>query len=275
MQIKTQVGGIKLGTDVLKIKVPDQLRQRRSLGLAWLNTSLGGHGMTPSTVMMVTGMPGYGKSTLVRQLANSITSQGHIALYNTGEESLYQVTMRVEEMKLEHGFRVGQEVYVGKLLAYVRELQATHPKKQVFLLQDSLQTLNDGYYKDGGTTSQTPVRCCQEIHDWAKETYGIAVFVGQVTKDGKFAGKNVIKHMIDVHLELIRDDDRDSPWHGQRIATVSKNRFGPDGISFPYVLNERGIYVTEEPTPVEVPADEEPGRTVSGVRPKAQQETGT
>lgn len=288
MQIKTQVNGIKLGTDILKLKVPDQLRQRRSLGLSWLNTALGGKGMTPSTVMMLTGAPGFGKSTLLRQLADSITGEGHIALYNSGEESLYQVKMRVEEMGLERGFKVGQETYVGKVLSYARDLQRDNPKKQVFILQDSLQTLNDGYYKDGGITSATPVRCCEQLTDWAKETYGIVIFIGQVTKDGKFAGKNTIKHTVDVHGELIRDEDKDSPTRGARVFTISKNRFGPDGLSFPYGLNEKGIYVLEDmPTAQpegesEEAADDESAtkRTSSGVMPKAgatttQQETGT
>jgi DNA repair protein RadA/Sms len=280
MQIKTQVNGVKLGTDILKLKVPDQLRMRRSLGLGWLNTALGGKGMTPSTVMMLTGSPGFGKSTLLRQLADSITGEGHIALYNTGEESLYQVKMRVEEMGLERGFKVGQENFIGKVLGYARELQRDNPKKQVFILQDSLQTLNDGYYKDGGTTSATPVRCCEQLTDWAKETYGICIFIGQVTKDGKFAGKNTIKHAVDVHAELIRDDDKDSPTRGQRVFTVSKNRFGPDGLTFPYGLNEKGIYVQDMELPSPTRGDDEedmgaadeaasPKRTQSGVVAKA------
>jgi len=201
--------------------------------------------MTPSTSMMLTGDPGYGKSTLLRQLANSITNQGHIALYNVGEESLFQVKMRCEEMGLTHGFKVGQEVFVGKVLAYARELQQQFPQKQVFILQDSLQTLNDGHYKDGGITSKTPVRCCELMTNWAKETYGIVVFIGQVTKNGVFVGKNTIRHMIDVHCELLLDDNKESESCGQRIFTISKNRFGPSGIAHAYSLTKKGIFAND------------------------------
>lgn len=89
MQIKTQVTGVPLGTNILKVRVPDKLRLRQNLGIEWVNDAVGGGGMTPSTVMMVTGSPGCGKSTMLRQLADSITEQGHIAVYNTGEESVY------------------------------------------------------------------------------------------------------------------------------------------------------------------------------------------
>lgn len=255
---------IALGTNILDVDVPSQLRVRRSVGIDWLNRALGGTGMTPSSLVMVTGAPGFGKSTLVRQVADSITAQGHVALYNSGEESLYQVRMRTEEMGLTHGFQVGEEAYVGKLLAHARELQALNPKKQVFLMQDSLQSLNDGYYKDGGVTGQTPVRCCEMLRDWAKETYGIAVFIGQVTKDGVFAGKNTIKHLVDVHCELRRDDDKDSPTRGNRLFVVSKNRFGPDGMTFAYALTGKGLVVNDV-----VANDTGHKRTESGVMLKA------
>lgn len=275
----------KLGTNILDVQVPPQLRIRRSVGIQWLNQALGGGGAIPSTVGMVTGRPGYGKSTLVRQLADSITGEGHIALYNTGEESLEQAKMRVEEMGLTHGFKCGTETYIGKLLAFARKLQEENPKKQIFILQDSLQKLNDGYYKDGGMTAMTAVRVCQELTAWAKETYGIVLFVGQVTKDGVFAGKNQIKHEVDLHLELLLDEDRESSTRGCKVLTVSKNRFGPDGLSFPYVLTKKGLFIQEEDTielePEEDSGAAEPGpkRTVSGVMPKVSagthKETGT
>ncbi len=242
MQLKTQVSGVKIGTDINNIKVPAKLRLRQNLGIDWVNEALGGGGMTPSTVGMVTGSPGSGKSTLIRQLADSITEQGHLAIYNTGEESIYQVKMRCEDMGLKHGFKVGQETFVGNVLAYARELQSANPGKQVFILQDSLQTLDDGHYKNG-TTSMTPVRCAAELTDWAKETYGIVLFIGQVTKSGLFAGKNTIRHMVDVHCEILKDADPKSPNVGKLIFSVSKNRFGFVGKSYLVELGQTGMSI--------------------------------
>lgn len=251
---------VKLGTDILNVNVPAQLKVKRATGIPWFDRVMGGRGMTPSTVMMLTGAPGFGKSTLVRQLADSVTRQGHMALYNTGEESLYQVKMRVDEMKLQHGFRAGQEEYVGKLLAYAREMSQQHLKKQLFLFQDSLQTLDDGHYKNG-TTSNTPVRCCELLTEFAKETYAIVVFVGQVTKNGLFAGKNTIKHMVDCHVELLRDEDKESPTRGSRLCIVSKNRFGSDGVTVPFRLDETGLHAAEDELLTVPPG---PVKTISG-----------
>lgn len=255
MQIKTQVAGIKIGTDINQVKVPDKLRVRQDLGLDWMNEALGGGGMTPSTIGMVTGSPGSGKSTLLRQLADGIVERGHIALYNTGEESLYQVKMRCEDMGLKRGFQVGEERFIGKILAHARELQQQHPQRQVFILQDSLQTLDDGHYKNG-TTSMTPVRCCEQLTDWAKETYGIVLFVGQVTKNGVFAGKNTIRHMIDVHCEIVKDPDPRSSTYGQLVFSVSKNRFGSNGRSYLVELTKHGLVATGDASGMD-PEDEE------------------
>jgi len=276
VQIKTQ-SGIKIGTDISKIQVPAKLRIRQNLGIAWVNEALGGGGMTPSTVGMVTGSPGCGKSTLMRQLADSITAQGHLALYNTGEESVYQVKMRCEDMGLTSGFQVGEERYIGKILSHARELQAKNPKKQVFILQDSLQTLDDGHYKNG-TTSITPVRCCEQLTDWAKETYGIVLFIGQVTKSGLFAGKNTIRHMVDVHCEILPDGDNKSATYKRLLFTVTKNRFGYTGRSYLVDITKQGLVAgdldltasagDDEEDPIPSPAGTGEKRTWSGVRPK-------
>lgn len=273
MNIKTQVTGVKIGTDINKITVPDKLRIRQNLGIDWMNEALGGGGMTPSTVGMVTGSPGCGKSTLLRQLADSITAQGHLALYNTGEESIYQVKMRCEDMGLKHGFQVGQETFIGNVLAHARELQRQFPTKQVFMLQDSLQTLDDGHYKNG-TTSMTPVRCAAEITDWAKDTYGIALFIGQVTKAGIFAGKNTIRHMVDVHCEILKDGDPRSESFGRLVFSVSKNRFGFTGKSYLVELGKAGIFATGDVSERELDDEEEQpaargSRKVSGFVQKA------
>lgn len=243
MQLHTQQG-IKIGSGINKIKVPAELRHRRNLGISWMNEALGGGGMTPSTVGMVTGSPGCGKSTLLRQLADSITAQGHYALYNTGEESMFQVKMRCEDMGLTNDFKVGEERLIGKVLAHAREVQQKDPKKQVFILQDSLQTLDDGHYKNG-TTSMTPVRCTQLLTDWAKETFGIVLFIGQVTKNGVFVGKNTIRHIIDLHIEILHDLEAKSPTYKKLLLEVTKNRFGFAGKTYIVGMEKEGLYATD------------------------------
>lgn len=242
MRLNVAVPGIKHNTNILDVKVPEQLKHKKRSGIAWLDAALGGQGFTPSTSMMFTGGAGCGKTTILLQLADSLTSKGYTVLLNTGEESLYQVRMVTERLKLKHGFYVGQDTNVNDVIAHAKQLAKEHPRKQVFLLQDSLQVLDDGYYKDGGTTSNTPVRCCQLLTDWAKEDFSIVVFIGQVNKDGKFNGKNSIKHDIDVHAHLSFDSDKKSETYGERLFEVQKNRFGCTGITYIIGLGDEGAY---------------------------------
>ncbi len=241
MNINVGIKGLKQGTNILDIKVPDALRIKRSTGIDWIDDALGGAGFTPSTSMMLTGGPGCGKTTLMLQLADAMTRSGHVALMNTGEESLYQVKMVAERLKLKNGFVCGQDTLAPDVLRHVDRVRKDNAGKQVFLLQDSLQTLDDGFYRDGTTNSCTPMRCCEKLTSWAKETNGIVVFIGQVTKGGQFAGKNGIKHAVDVHGHLYIDEDKKSETYGERLFEITKNRFGASGKTYVIAMGKEGL----------------------------------
>ncbi len=249
MSIDVKVKGFKMGTDIKDIVVPEKLRERRKVGIPWVDDAFGGDGLVPSTVHMLTGTPGAGKSTLARQLADALTKQGHIALYNSGEESVYQVKMASERLNLKNGFMVGQETMTAKLLTFCDNAMkdAKNKGKQFFLLQDSLQTMDDGKYvdRDGnsrGTTGNTPVRCTEMLTSWAKSTYGIVIFIGQCTKGGDFAGKNTIKHAVDGHAHIFFDEDKKSETWGERLFEVQKNRWGCNGRTYIVGMGEKGLY---------------------------------
>jgi DNA repair protein RadA/Sms len=230
---------IKPGTDIRDIVVPPELRRRAKTGIRFFDDIMGGEGLVPSMVTMLTGDPGAGKSTLVRQMADSLTKQGHTVLYNTGEESPYQVAMQCEKMGLKAGFHVGTEGKVVDLLALADRLRK--PGKELFLLQDSLQTLDDGFYSNGGTNSMTAVRSTEMLVNWAKETYSHVIFVGQNNKSGDFHGKNGIKHAIDAHVKIYFDKDKKSDTFGARLFAASKNRWGVCGIVHKVSINSKGV----------------------------------
>lgn len=241
MKLNVGIRDLGRGTNINTIVVPEKLRHRVKTGLKFFDDAVA-DGLVPSTVMMLTGTPGAGKTTMLLQLADSITRQGHICLYNTGEESLYQVKMVSERLGLRTGFVCGQDTMVSDLLDHADYLREKNPGKQVFILQDSLQTLDDGKYKDGGTNSVTPLRCAELITEWAKTTFANVIFIGQVNKDGNFNGKNAILHAIDVRGSLYVDNDKKSETYGERIFEVTKNRYGSAGSAHVLGISERGLY---------------------------------
>lgn len=242
MKLNVGIKGLDSGTNILSIKVPDALRHRKKSTIDWFDDALGGEGFAPSTSMMLTGGPGCGKTTMLLQLADALTGAGHVALMNTGEESLYQVRLVAERLRLKHGFVCGQDTMVADVLEHADKLRKANPNKQVFILQDSLQTLDDGFYKNGATTGATPLRCCELLTSWAKENFGIVIFIGQVTKGGEFAGKNQIKHAIDVHGHLYFDTDQRSETYGERLYEIQKNRFGCSGKTYVLGIDNRGLH---------------------------------
>jgi DNA repair protein RadA/Sms len=240
MKLTTKVDNIKFGTNILNVRVPEKLRKRVKSKLAYFDDALGGQGFTPSAVTLFTGTPGAGKTTMMLELADSLTGHGSTVLFNTAEESLYQLKMTVERLKLRHGFIAGQETLVPKLLSNCDKLRAKNPNKPFFMIVDSLQCLNDGKYGEHNTNSRTAQRAMGMITDYCKEHFCNAIVIGQVTKSGQMAGANVLKHMVDsmITLDVERKDD---DLMGCRILQVEKNRFGGAGHIFFLQLNKSGF----------------------------------
>jgi DNA repair protein RadA/Sms len=242
MKLNTK-NGFDFGTNILNINVPSALRSKVKTGVDYIDGSFGGQGMTPSQVTLFTGTPGAGKTTMMLGLCNSISANGGVAVFNTGEESLYQVKMTAERLKLRHGFAVGEETHVPTLLEKCDELRAKNPNKPFVLVVDSLQTLNDGKYGADYTNSRTPERALAMITDWCKENYACAIIIGQVGKNGQFAGRNVLKHMVDSMLTLTVEEDAKSELYGCRVLEMVKNRFGGAGHRFYMDLKKGGFRV--------------------------------
>ena len=242
MNLNVGLSKLKRGTNINEVEVPDVLRQRKKVGISWIDDALGGAGFVPSSVMMLTGTPGAGKTTLMLQMANAITKSGHICLYNTGEESLHQVKMVSERLKLSSGFICGQDTLVDNVISHADYLKKSNPGKQIFVLQDSLQTLDDGKYGNSFTNSMTAVRSVELLTNWAKTNYSIVGFIGQVTKSGDFSGKNTILHAVDIRGKLYIDEQKNSETYGKRIFEVTKNRFGTSGRSYILGINQSGLY---------------------------------
>lgn len=244
-QMKLNVGlkGWKQGTNILDVEVPQQLENTVATGLSFFDDALtSGEGVTPSSSILFTGTPGAGKTTMCLQLADSITKAGNICLFNTGEESLFQVRKVAKRLNLRNGFIAGQDTKVADVLEHAGALMKANPGKQLFMVLDSLATLDDGFYANGSVNSMTAVRAIEMITDFCKETFAIAVTIGQVNKNGDFGGKMQIKHTVDVHAHLFIDEEKRSDTFGERIFEVSKNRFGSNGKRYILGMDRTGLY---------------------------------
>jgi len=242
MNLNVKSDNIEFGTNILKVKVPKQLRKKVKCGLKYIDDALGGEGFTPSAVTFFTGTPGAGKTTMMLKMADSLTKSGALVVFNTAEESLYQVKLVAERLNLQHGFHAGQETSVPALLEFCTELRNKrgNKNKPFFLIVDSLQTLNDGKYANGGGGRAKDKRCLGMITNYCKENYSNAIVIGQVNKSGTMAGSNVLKHMVDSMMTL-SVEEKDPDLRGCRVLQMIKNRFGGSGGTFFLDLGRRGF----------------------------------
>ena len=177
-------------------------------------------------------------------LADNLTKSGAIAVFNTAEESLFQVKAVCERLGLKKGFAVGNETNVADLLKKADKLRAQpqNVDKPFMLIIDSLQCMDDGHFSTGRITCQTAERSLEQVTNWCKENYTNAIVIGQVTKSGNFAGSNKLRHMVDCHTHL-GIEKKDKELMGLRVLETTKNRFGGAGARQWMSLNKAGFEV--------------------------------
>jgi predicted ATP-dependent serine protease len=252
MNLNLEKLNINDNTNILDINVPPHLELRIDTGIDFVNRALGetdefpNGGATPSTSIFLTGSSGCGKTTLALSIANAVTGLGHIAIFNGNEESLYQVRRTTKRLKMCHGFFCGEDKLIGNLIMKTMSIMDENPEKQTFIILDSVQTHDDGFYSDGTINSQTPKRVIEAMTSFAKKghngIYPIVILIGQVTKSGQAAGSNKLIHAVDTHCHMFIDKDKKSETLGERIFSVPKNRFGKALTAFVVGVDGTGIY---------------------------------
>lgn len=219
--------------DVLK-NIKGEPRSR--LGIAELDRVLGG-GIVAGSLILLTGEPGIGKSTLTLQIAGALSSKNKKVLYVSGEESEEQVSLR--------GSRLGLNLKNMQLLSETNLetiIATTEEQKPDFLIIDSIQVMSSGAIV-GGAGSVSQVRLCTEaIMEYAKPRRLPVLLIGHVTKDGTLAGPRVLEHLVDTVLYL-----EGSRSHELRMLRGVKNRFGSATEVGIFQMNEKGLSEVENP----------------------------
>lgn len=189
---------------------------RITSGIEELDRVLGG-GIVLGSMILISGEPGIGKSTLIIQSANSIALNNGAVLYVSGEESEEQVKLRADRVceNLSDNLLIFPETNIESVLAACEQ---TKPK---FLVIDSIQTMYSEEL-DNTSGSITQIRACSNILMKYAKTNNVPVFiVAHVNKSGDLAGPKTIEHMVDCVLNFVGERDRDL-----RILRSVKNRFG-------------------------------------------------
>ena len=211
---------------------------RCKTGSEELDRVLGG-GLVAGSLVLLSGDPGIGKSTLLLQICKYLDPNRNI-LYVSGEESEKQIKMRADRLGVE-----GENLYLLSDNDCEAINAAILEEKPDVVIIDSIQTMQITEISSA-PGSITQVRECTSLFLRTAKTAGIPFFiVGHVNKDGGIAGPKVLEHIVDTVLYFEGDKQL-----SYRLLRAVKNRFGS--------TNEIGVFrmigtgLEEVPNPSEM-----------------------
>lgn len=233
---KSPVGRVRATEKPIGILNEDPKHRRTPTQIQELDQVLGG-GWVEGSLVLLSGEPGIGKSTLTLQIIQGIANQSKRVLYITGEESTSQVSGRAQRLGCTSpGISL---LYETNLEGILQLIQAEKPD---FLVLDSIQVIvSEEIPGVAGTLSQ--VRYCTEQIMNAIKTLKIStLLIGHVNKDGNIAGPKVLEHLVDAVLLL--EGERD---HEFRLLRIMKNRYGSASEVGLFEMAEEGLREIKNP----------------------------
>lgn len=232
---------------------------RISTGLPWVDAVIGRSrdgeaGARRGMVILITGDPGVGKSTLLAQIGGAVASSKRLFLIGCVEEKEEAIEERVYERNLVaegcDEFLVGCKIDNAQMFA-----AAIRKHLPVFGVLDSISDLAQKH-RDEGHALITEAKICREV---AEQTGSILFLVGHVNGTGKMAGRKsfdhlgdatiYVRHIVSDVIPLPLPDDMEPT--GFVSLAARKTRAGPSGKKYGSILQMTGdglLPVHKEPT---------------------------
>lgn len=195
---------------------------RIKTNISELDRVLGG-GIMPGSIILLSGEPGIGKSTLVAQIAEAIKAEAFV-IYVSGEESASQIKSRFDRLNIDYQkIQFVSETNVEKILASIQQV------KPSLVIIDSIQAVYTSFLPgESGSINQIRASAVKFL-EIAKKNNIAVILIGHITKDGLIAGPKSLEHIVDTVIYLETETA-----HNYRVLRATKNRFGS--------INELGIF---------------------------------
>lgn len=209
---------------------------RYDTGISELNRVLG-NGLVKGSVVLLSGDPGIGKSTLLLQATESLGKTKNV-LYVSGEESAHQLKLRADRIGVKSDkLTVLCDTDAVAICAYIEKFVP-----EVVII-DSIQTMA---IKEISSLagSITQVRECSNLFMRFAKTLNIPIIiVGHVNKDGNIAGPKVLEHIVDCVLYFEGEKNL-----SYRILRAVKNRYGSTNEIGVFEMKDRGLSEVKNPS---------------------------
>ncbi len=220
---------------------------RVSSGMNEFDRVLGG-GFVPGSVVLLSGDPGSGKSTILLQtLANA--AEDRPVLYVSGEESLEQIAGRARRIRLPV-----QKLRMLGETSVERVCESADKERPEILVIDSIQVMFcENIDSVPGGVAQVRESAAL-LTQYAKRTGLILLLVGHVTKDQTVAGPMTLSHIVDAQIMLSSTEDA-----RYRILRATKNRFGAVNEIGLFAMSDAGLKEVRNPSAMFLSRVEPPG----------------
>ena len=216
------------------LEIPDYIRSKT--GLNELDRVLGG-GLVHGSVVLISGEPGIGKSTLLMQISDAL-GQSKKVLYVSGEESGGQLKLRAKRLGV-----LGKNLYILTETNIENIIEQTDKIKPDVIIIDSIQTIySDEIRSAPGSITQVR-ECALSFINKAKMEGISMLIVGHVNKEGGIAGPKVLEHMVDAVLCF-----EGEKLQSYRIIRANKNRFGSTNEIGVFEMADKGLIEIENPS---------------------------
>ncbi len=217
-----------------ELQIPDYIRSKT--GLNELDRVLGG-GLVHGSVVLISGEPGIGKSTLLMQISDAL-GQSKKVLYVSGEESGGQLKLRAKRLGV-----IGHNLYILTETNIENIIEQTDKIKPDVIIIDSIQTIySDEIRSAPGSITQVR-ECALSFINKAKMEGISMLIVGHVNKEGGIAGPKVLEHMVDAVLCF-----EGEKLQSYRIIRANKNRFGSTNEIGVFEMADKGLIEIENPS---------------------------
>ena len=217
-----------------ELEIPDYMRQ--NTGLCELDRVLGG-GLVHGSVVLLSGEPGIGKSTLLMQICDALGETRRV-LYISGEESGGQLKLRAQRLGV-----IGKTLFILTETNIENILKETDKIKPDVMIVDSIQTIYSASVNSTpGSITQVKETALSFINKAKAEGISV-IMVGHVNKEGTIAGPKVLEHMVDAVLYF--EGERQQAY---RIIRAIKNRYGSTNEIGVFEMTDRGLLEVENPS---------------------------
>lgn len=244
-----------------KLAHTDTAENRLKTGMEEFDRVLGG-GIVDGNLILLSGEPGIGKSTLTMQICGKLSEKKKV-LYISGEESAPQVAQRAKRLGItSENISLLTGTNIESIIATIEN------EKPEFVILDSIQVVTSADIGSlSGSISQVRY-CAEKLMEIAKVKNIPVILIGHVTKDGNIAGPRLLEHVVDTVLYI--EGER---YQNLRLLRSIKNRFGSTNEIGIFEMTEKGLAQVTNPSEIFLAGRKEDGigtsltATIEGSRP--------